>query len=260
MNKHLYTPQKHLISKLLLNCIFALSLILTTNTVIAAYKPPETPSRPKTTTGSNSSRTNECADNSKISLTALAPFSHVGQTVSVQPTFAWFAPNAKGREIEFSLYEYINGKVKLIHKTQMQSSPGIMKFSLADQKISLTVGNKYLWQVALLCNPNHPSEDLLVRAEIEVVAMPITLNNMLLKTKELSQRSKLYAEAGFWYDALAETLSDFTNKELRLNLLAELSTLELEETNKITEPTRKKDLEQQALRLQKIVNFERGLR
>ncbi|MBD2491233.1 DUF928 domain-containing protein [Aulosira sp. FACHB-615] len=253
-------PQQYINSKLLLSCSLVLSLILTANTAIATYKPPERPSRPKTATGSNSSRTNECSGSPNISLTALAPFSHVGQTASLQPTFAWFAPNAQGREIEFSLYEYVDGKVKLIYKTQTQSSPGIIKFSLADKKISLTVGNKYLWQVALLCNPNHPSEDLLVRAEVEVVEMPISFKNALLRTKEIPQRSKLYAEQGLWYDALAETLMNSVNKASTLNLLLELSKLELEETNKITEPTRKKDLEQQASRLQQVVTVEKVLK
>lgn len=87
MSNNFYIIPQSLTSKLLLSCTLILSLILT-NTAIAEYTPPKNPSSPKTATGSNGTRTNECTGNGKTTLTALAPFAHVGQTVSVQPTFA----------------------------------------------------------------------------------------------------------------------------------------------------------------------------
>jgi hypothetical protein len=236
-------------------CTLVITLILT-NTVLANYQPPKNPSRPKTPTGTNSSRTNECIKNTQTTLTAIAPFSHVGQTVSLQPTLAWFIPNSETREIQFSIYEYADSKSKLIYRKQMQSSSGIMKLSLANEKTNLSVGKKYLWQVALLCNPNRPSEDLLVRAEIEVVPMPLDLQNQISQTKEVLKRSELYAKQGFWYDALTELLNNSLNKESTLKLLAELSNLELEAAKKTPEPNRQKNLQQQALQLQQIIKSE----
>lgn len=259
MSKNFSVSQPNLTSKLLLSCTLILFLILT-NTAIATYKSPPNPSSPKTPTGSNSSRTNECTGNEKTSLTALAPFAYVGQTVSLQPTFAWFVPNSQSRDIEFSLDKYVNGKSRRVDTISIHSSPGIMTYSLTNKQISLAVGQRYLWQVALLCNPNHPSEDLIASAEFEVVAIPPKLKNQISHTKEFWKRSDLYGEQGLWYDALAETLNNSTNKASILNLLAELSQSEKEASRKATEPNRKQDLDQQVLRLQEIINAEQALK
>ncbi|MFN6538732.1 MAG: DUF928 domain-containing protein [Nostoc sp. EkiNYC01] len=251
MSKNFDIVPQSLTSKLLLSFTLILSLILT-NTAIAEYIPPKNPSSPKTATGSNGTRTNECTGNGKTTLTALAPLNHVGQTASLQPTFAWFVPNSQSREIEFSLYQYENGEPKLLYTKQMQSSPGIMQLSLIKENTSLSVGQQYLWQVALLCNPNHGSEDLIVKAEIEVVEIPPSLKNLISQKKELIKRSELYAENGLWYDALAES----PNRASTLRLLSELRKIELEEINKIPESDRKKYLQQQILQLQEVVDVE----
>ena len=239
--------------RLLLSCILTLCLAFTTTT-LAAYKPPANPSRPKGPIGSNSTRTNGCIGTAQTTLTALAPLSHFGQTVYSQPTFAWFVPDTEPRVMEFSLYEYnTSSKGKLIKRIQLQSSSGIMKLSLVQEKFSLSVGQKYLWQIALLCNPNHPSEDLVAEAVIEVVAMSPRLTNELSQTKEIVKQADLYAERGFWYDALSLALKDPKNKAFSLKLLAQLSKLEAEQTST-------KDLQQHALQIQQIIAIERQRR
>jgi Domain of Unknown Function (DUF928) len=256
MKKNFY-PNKYKIKKLLPSLTLALSLLFAT-TAIAAYKPPANPSRPKTATGSNSSRSNGCTGNAKTSLTALAPIAYVGQTVSLQPTFAWFVPEAQNRDIEFSLYEYTtNGKSKRLYRVQQQSTAGIMKVSLPAEKASLLVGNRYWWQVALLCNPKHPSEDLLVKAEIEVVAAPSDLKNALSSIKEPLKRANLYAEKGFWYDALTETFNNSANNRESFNLLEELLKSEIEVANKVSDTQLKKNVQQQILRLQEIISVQK---
>ena len=233
----------------LTSCILTLFLLVPTTT-FAAYKSPTNPSRPKSPTGSNSTRTNGCIGTAQTTLTVLAPLSHFGQTVSSQPTFVWFVPDAEPHEMEFSLYEYgVSGKGKLIKKIQLQSSSGIMKLSLAKEKFSLSVGQKYLWQIALLCNPNYPSEDLVAKAVIEVVAIPPRLKDALSQTKEIIKQADLYAEAGLWYDALSLALQDPQNKAFSLNLLTQLSNLEAEQTST-------KDLPQHASQIKQIIAVE----
>jgi Domain of Unknown Function (DUF928) len=256
--KKTFSPNQHKISKLIPSLALALSLLFAT-TAIAAYKPPANPSRPKTATGSNSSRSNGCTGNAKTSLTALAPIAYVGQTVSLQPTFAWFVPENQNRDIEFSLYEYTtNGKSKLLYRVQQQSTGGIMKVSLPAEKASLSVGNRYWWQVALLCNPKHPSEDLLVKAEIEVVAAPSDLKNALSSIKEPLKPANLYAEKGFWYDALTELLNNPANNIEGFKLLEELRKSEIEAANKISDTQSQKNVQQQVQRLQEILDAGKG--
>lgn len=271
MKKQLDLRRKNLMNKLLLSSIFTLSLLFTTTaiavsqppkkpTTIAVYKPPKKPSKPKNPPSSNGARTGGCTGTTQTSLTALAPLAYVGQTVSMQPTFAWFVPDVQSREMELSIYEYTNGKAKLIHKMRSQSTPGIVHVSLAQEKVSLSVGQKYVWQIALLCNPNHPSEDLVVRAEIEVVPIPSRLTNALSQTTEPNKRAELYAEEGLWYDALGETLNNSTNKASTLKFLEQLSKLEEQEVSNTQEPSRQKELQQQVVQLQQIINIERQRR
>jgi hypothetical protein len=255
MNKQLGSQRKTLISKLSISCI-TLSLILT-NTAFAAYKPPSKPSSPKVPTGSNGSRTNGCTGNAKTSLTTLTPQSHIGQTLSSHPIFAWFVPDSESHEIEFSLYEYdANGKSQRIQSTKLQSRSGVMTFTLPKETLGLSVGKTYFWQVALLCNPNHPSEDLLVKTEIQFVSIPSSLKNSLARIKEPQKRADLYAEAGFWYDALAEVIEEPKNQAYVLNLLEDLRKIEVE-VAKNAAGRRQKYLQEYALQLEQIIAIKK---
>ncbi|MDF5722478.1 MAG: DUF928 domain-containing protein [Rhizonema sp. PD37] len=244
---------KSCVQKLFIGYILTLFLLVSTTT-FAAYKPPTNPSRPKSPTGSNSTRTNGCIGTAQTTLTALTPLSHFGQTVSSQPTFVWFVPDTEPHEMEFSLHEYgVSGKGKLIKKIQLQSSSGIMKLSLSKEKISLSTGQKYLWQIALLCNKNNPSEDLLAKAVVEVVPKPPRLADALSRTKEIVKQADIYAEAGLWYDALSLALQEPQYKAFSLNLLTQLSNLE-------AEPNNTKDVQQHASQIKQIIAVERQRR
>jgi hypothetical protein len=255
--KQVFYRDRHKIKKLLPSVLVALSLLIISNTALAGYKPPSKPSRPKTATGSNSTRTDGCTGNAKTSLTALAPLAHVGQTISPQPTFAWFVPEAKSRDIEFSLYKYTaNGKSKLLHRENLSSTPGIMKLSLIPEKASLSVGGNYWWQVALLCNPNRPSEDLLIRAKINVVVAPLSLKNALSGVKDSRKLADIYAENELWYDAFAKTLENKANEASTLSLLADLSKFEAEYASETAVKSIQRELQEQSVRLQQIVDAQ----
>ena len=131
-----------------------------------------------------------------------------------------------------------------------------MKLSLTPEKASLSVGGNYWWQVALLCNPNRPSEDLLIRAKINVVTAPLSLKNALSGVKDSRKLAEIYAENELWYDAFAQTLESEANKTSRLSLLADLSKLEAKYANKTTLKSLQRELQEQSMRLQQIVNSQ----
>jgi hypothetical protein len=165
-----------------------------------------------------------CTGDAEISLTALAPQSHVGQTASTHPTFAWFVPDAQPIEIIFQVYEYgSNGSRDVIQEIPLQSSPGIMTLSLPKDEPGLSVGQRYGWRVVLLCNPNSPSSALVAGADIDVVSLPATFSDSL----DPLEKAKQYAEAGLWYDALAEVLASGKEASILLeDLLKDLAELE----------------------------------
>jgi hypothetical protein len=225
-------------SKLFHRLLSASILTLFLSTVSAAfakYNPPPDQRAPRGNTSSTGSR-GGCLGITKTPLIALAPQQHIGQTVSTRPTFAWFVPDSQSYKIEFALYEYTSGNnKKLIKKVELNSSPGIMKLSLPESIPDLTVGKTYLWQVAVLCNEGYPSSDLVTRAELEVVSLPMNVKTSLDAVKEPLQRADIYANSGFWYDALSEALKADNTPQSRAaisSLLEELANFESAEVSR----------------------------
>ncbi|ARV61040.1 hypothetical protein BZZ01_22600 [Nostocales cyanobacterium HT-58-2] len=222
-------------AKFLTSCVLTITLLFT-QAVQAAYKPPRDQKPPSGYTDSSGVR-GGCQANDIRSVILLAPMTHVGQTTSLHPTFTWFVPHSQQVPMEFSLYQLDRNDQpsQLAYKQQLQSSPGIMKLSLPQGGLGLSVGKKYLWQLETLCNRNRPSHNLLVRAEIEVVKIPSSLKIALFDNREPLQRANLYAEAGIWYDALSEALAFSTNGQLgkvAASLLEDLAKSEQELPNK----------------------------
>jgi hypothetical protein len=167
---------------------------------LATYTPPEKPSKPKET-GTNTTRGGSCDANSSARLTVLVPFSHVGETISGHPTFTWFVPDRTPRPLLFRLYTRTRQE---LYTTKMQSHPGIMSVSLPSNLPQLSIGQSYQWEVVLVCDPNLPSRNVVVAAEIQVVGPAASLQTQLAAAQTPQQRIDLYAESGLWYDAIAE--------------------------------------------------------
>ncbi len=216
-------------SKFLTSCLLCLSLVITNSALAEYQKPPNTendaPDSRSTSISGIRGSSGGCRGMETTSLTAIAPYTHIGQTNSTHPTFVWFVPDRQSYPVELQLSEYspqsANGKGNTIFKVRLQSSPGIMSYSLPKDQLGLSSGQKYVWQVAILCNPNRPSEDLVFSAEIIVVDTPMSLQKQLTTVSDSLAKAKLYAEVGLWYDALAEVV------QTKDNSLAQKSTYEL---------------------------------
>lgn len=167
---------------------------------LAKYTPPKNPSAPKET-GTNTTRGGSCEANSAAALTALVPYSHVGQTISGHPTFAWFVPDRTPHPLQFRLFSSTG---QPLYRTEMQSQPGIMSVALPSNLPQLSIGQSYQWQVVLICDRNVPSRNVVATAEIQVVEAAAPLQAQLAAAQTPLQRIDLYAQAGLWYDAIAE--------------------------------------------------------
>ncbi|PSF36057.1 hypothetical protein C7H19_15050 [Aphanothece hegewaldii CCALA 016] len=165
----------------------------------AGYVPPASQEPPSDYSRSTGIRSGCLNQDESDTLIILAPQSYVGETISARPQFIWLMSIPS--EIEFRLFEFTaNGQVKQKGKPiLLKSTAGINTLSLPNEQPSLTVGNKYLWQVAQRC-PN--GNNILERAEFKVVARPSSFNPNLNPKEKIEQ----YAQKGFWYDALSESL------------------------------------------------------
>ena len=248
INPMLWSQHKHFYNRLLTGCILGLSLI-STPLALAEYQPPDSPSAPSCTDKTACTGTGPrggCSAQSKTSLTALAPQSHIGKTMSNSPIVAWFVPDSESLPLEFSLYESEGNDEREIMRQNLQSKPGIMSLSLPN----LEVGKRYRWQVVLICNPDRPSNSLVAEAIIELVAPSSALKAKIEATNDSLTKANIYAESGFWYDALGETLAETEDKkseDLMLSLLEDLASVE----------GREEGYQQHSKQLEEIIEEER---
>ncbi|MBN8564231.1 MAG: DUF928 domain-containing protein [Leptolyngbya sp. UWPOB_LEPTO1] len=203
-------------------CALLLSITLPAE---AGYQPPKqrsTPRRSGIVTGRRG-----CPGVGDF-MPALAPQAYVGQTTSARPTFAWFVPETSPKEIKFVLSELTSNGERIVHRATMQSTSGLMQYTLPQNQEALQTGQRYRWRTTLFCDPRSPSKYLRAEAEIEIVEMPSTLRQQLSTVQNDLQRAKIFAESGLWYDAFgtALTVQNPSAKALQLELLQNLTMTE----------------------------------
>jgi hypothetical protein len=218
--------------KLVSSCALILSLTIV-RVAIAAYNPP--PDQQPPSDYSRTSGTRGCPQD-KIPLTVLAPKKYVGHTASVYPTFAWFISNPY--QVEFRLFELDpKNEPKLVTKPILiDSAPGINKYSLPKEQPQLTVGKKYFWQVSIRCEQT----DLIEAADFTVVQIRMDVSQKLKTAKDGLEKAKIYAEAGLWYDSLAEALNSPNQPELQKLVSTLLQNLAKSEEPGVKEENRKR--------------------
>lgn len=189
--------------------------------------------------------------NAPPAIILLTPNQNSVRTTSSNPSFAWFVRDSKPRQVQFRLYKEDNATkkyslVKEIQHKQFHSKSGIMVLPMP-KTVMLSKGEKYLWQVELICDRNYPSSNLFAEAELEVVSVKPKLKTKLEDAVSQSKQANLYAKTGFHYDALMAVLmikeSDFKQKEAIKKLKYSLF-------NKITlKPSELKNLQNSSIHL-----------
>ncbi|MBE9044692.1 DUF928 domain-containing protein [Pleurocapsales cyanobacterium LEGE 10410] len=212
--------------------------------VLAEYKKPtnqsnDAPSSQSTgiaaTRGTCNSADNKTKANS-ATLTTLAPYGHVGQSTATNPTFVWYVPDRESYPVEFWLYESdpasYSGKGEQVYQTRLSSSSGIMTHSLPTE-VSLVPGRTYVWQVAIICNPNSPSQSLVVNNRVKIVEVDPATTSQLNNAENPVTKADVYAQSGLWYDALAEValLEDPQAENATIKLISQLAEIEEDSSN-----------------------------
>lgn len=226
--------------------IYLLLSIVLTSSPISTVKaeiddpPPHTSGRSGGSRGCSVELTNSSSPLPALIL--LAPTQAEFQTVSLQPKFAWFVRDSHSWPLEFRLYKYDSAldEVELIAEVDnIKSASGIILLSLFDSIPPLSVGEKYLWQVEQVCDPNRPSGNPYAEVEMEVIATPVDLNVALEGAQEQSQRAILYQRKKLFYDALLLVLtteptlevSELKRSLLEIVALDETELLELQNSS-----------------------------
>jgi hypothetical protein len=106
--------------------------------------------------------------------------------------------------VEFNLID--EGENPVVTKVLgIPSHPGLQRIRLADLGVSISDGKRYQWTVAMVPDPQRRSKDTVAGATIERLSLPEAVASQVAGAEGLDV-VRLYAGAGYWYDAL-EALS-----------------------------------------------------
>ena len=134
-------------------------------------------------------------------LSVLAPES-TGLTSRAQPTLYWYSSKGLAAPLEFTLND--EHAIKPLVETKVNASqPGIHALWL---NYTLQLEVEYQWAIAVVADPNQRAGDIIASGTIKRVQPSATLADHLNSASK-PQLSFLYAQEGFWYDAIA-TLSE----------------------------------------------------
>ncbi len=137
-------------------------------------------------------------------LTPLTPEgkpSNYGTTLKGHPEFLWFTPTPNA-QLEFKLNTVDDEGIDqlTIYKTSLVAqNAGIQSLSLPQEVSALAVGPMYRWSVAMICNPEDRSGDIIVEGWLQRVESSPDLSAALAQSAGL-ERLDVYAKAGLWYD------------------------------------------------------------
>jgi len=134
---------------------------------------------------------------------ALAP-EHVGLTAKEQPTLSWYMskPGSMRVEILLANEDEMDPLLELtIDASKLKG--GIQSLNLADYGVKLKPGKQYQWSVVLVPEAGHRSGDIISSGMIELNKVSGALKTKLSKSKS-QDNVYIYAQEGYWYDAIAE--------------------------------------------------------
>ena len=136
-----------------------------------------------------------------ISLSVLTPV-HTGFTVQDQPSLYWYLSQpVTDYAVEINLIDE-KGVTPLFEiRLAPPVQAGVHRIRLADHHVRLSPGIHYRWSVALICDPNSRSLDIVSAGSIERVTLPESLKAQLERAAR-TDSPRLYAQAGMWYDAV----------------------------------------------------------
>ena len=230
---HWYKSHWHKVHwHILLSTVFTVSSLGTSlvfaDTALAQYQPPQgaPPGGPSLSNGSRG----VCGATGPIPMTIIAPTQHIGRATTKNPTLVWFAPAIASYRLHVSLYTGDLEDPELVQQFDgIEQKSGLVQFTFPETEPLLSPGQRYIWQVAIACNPEGDMYDQTLLAEVEVVDVPAAVAEELAAAETPREQVEVYAQQGYWYDALREAVTDSetsNNQDSVVALISDLAELE----------------------------------
>jgi hypothetical protein len=196
------------------------------------YKPPLR----GTPAGRVGGGTRGATERESFSLLVLAP-DHVGYTVREQPCLYWYISKPTTLPVEVTIIERNGVKPVLEKVIKGPEKGGIQSVCLADHGVTLRRNTQYKWFITLVTDADQRSKDILAGGIISLADPTPALTEKLKGNSAGMAATAVYAEEGFWYDAL-DTISRMINSspdstDLRTQRAVLLEQVGLAETTKL---------------------------
>lgn len=135
-------------------------------------------------------------------LRILAP--NMANTASNQPTLYWRLRQqpSRGMLLSFELSDDASGELITSKAIPIPEQAGLQNIDLKQLDVKLTPNRVYQWSILLQQDANNPALDRFASAKISFVKPTIRFLGNVDKANE-GERASLYAQQGYWYDALA---------------------------------------------------------
>lgn len=141
-------------------------------------------------------------------ITLLAPPDHVGLTSQSRPKLLWYSASDSMLPIQLTIVE--PGMSEPLWSQELATgNAGLNEIQLPETMPELVVGRRYRWSITRLCSIRRKNDSTVVRGWIERVA---THPTSFKAEAPLEERVNAYAEAGLWYDAIAQAVSTPTGQ------------------------------------------------
>jgi hypothetical protein len=132
----------------------------------------------------------------------LAPDWNAGQTTSAAPILYFYVSQPITWRTQFTISAPLRPDPVIEVNIPAPQQAGVYAIRAADYRVQLQPGVLYTWSVSVILNPKAPSRDIVASASLLRAASDPTLESALHGAPP-SRRAALFAQAGFWYDAVA---------------------------------------------------------
>jgi Domain of Unknown Function (DUF928) len=133
---------------------------------------------------------------------ALAPQDQSGLSASPTPNLYFYVSGPVVWPIQFTISAPMQPAPVVEANIAAPSAAGVYVIRVADYGVRLSPGIIYTWSVAAILDPNARSRDIVASASL-LFAAPNAALESAVRIAPPARRAVLYAQAGFWYDAVA---------------------------------------------------------
>jgi Domain of Unknown Function (DUF928) len=132
----------------------------------------------------------------------LAPNEITGLSASPTPNLYFYVSGPVLWPTQFTISAPMQPVPVIEANIPPPSAAGVYALHLADYRIRLAPGVVYTWSVSAILDPNARSRDIVASATL-LLGAPDAAVETAARTAPPARRAALYAQAGFWYDAVA---------------------------------------------------------